>query len=605
MAEVALPLLVLGGLYIYSNKKDNKNKENFTNMGAKQPQFLPNTHVITNNYPNTKSIEPTSKNYIREYVNPNQTTDKFFDGNLHSHINDTDITSSDNISTNTDINSMSGSKINHKDFKHNNMVPFFGSKVRGPLVDSNHSENILDNYQGTGSQLINKVEQAPLFKPEDNVQHTHGTPNNSDFFLSRQLPSTKIANVLPWKQEKVAPGLGLGYTTEGAGGFNSGMLDRSAWKPPTVDELRVKTNPRVTYGLYGHEGPAESGVNNLPVIGTVEKYRQNTDYALGPDRWFTTPNVLGPTQIPQTVLQDNNRVNTTNEYYGVGGTAADTKTSYYRSNYEASSRPELCSNDLNPASAQGQGSATASDFGVKGYKISQNNRNANCQPDNRTAGGINGAFKAIMAPIVDTLRPSRKENVIGNSNQTGNVTALVPNLPITNPKDGVKTTIKETTVDKIGLNHLNVSHISVPEGGYQTSQLEVKDQQRNTGDSSSMGYVNGPGAQMNVSAWNNQHNNVNKTYQNWPMPGGTQIFNGSENMQFAKRENDIINQRLPCPDHIIQQPNSLADTIPSLDSFGKINMPQQQNQQINADRMNPDILSAFKSNPYAQSLNSY
>ena len=51
-----------------------------------------------------------------------------------------------------------------------------------------------------------------------------------------------MANVLPWEQQKVAPGLGLGYTTEGAGGFNSGMLDRKAWAPPTVDELRVKTN---------------------------------------------------------------------------------------------------------------------------------------------------------------------------------------------------------------------------------------------------------------------------------------------------------------------------------------------------------------------------
>ena len=622
MAELALPLLGLGALYVISNKdnkKDKKdNKENFANMGRRVEHYLPNTHVPVENFPTQKPIDSTSKNYIRQYINPNQTTDQFFDGhtrlsninlaNLNRGNNDNNDNNDNNnkaLPADTGISSLSGNKINQKDFKHNNMVPFFGSRVSGAPINSKHSESLLDHRTGAGSQTIKRVEQAPMFKPEDNVQHTHGMPNNTDFFLSRQLPSRKIANVLPWEQEQVAPGLGLGYTTEGAGGFNSGMLDRSAWKPPTVDELRVKTNPRVTYGLYGHEGPAESAVNNLPVIGNVEKYRQNTDYALGPDRWFTTTNVLGPTQAPQMILQDNNRMSTTNEYFGVGGNAGDSKASYHKGTYESSSRAELCTNDLNPASAQGQGSATASDYGIKSFNIPKNNRNVNCQPDMVSAGGINGTFRAILAPIVDALRPSRKENVIGNANQTGNVTALVPNLPITNPADSVKTTIKETTVGKIGLNHLNVSHISVPSGGYQSAQIDIKDQQRNIGDSSSMGYINGPEAQMNVSAWDNQHNNVNKTYQNWPMPGGTQIFNGSENMQFARNDNDRVNKRLPIPDHVIQHPGSLADTIPSLDSFGKINMPQESNQQINADRMNPDILSAFKSNPYAQSLTSY
>ena len=611
MAEIALPLLGLGALYVISNKNPRKEeKENFTNMGRRSDHYLPNTHVPSENFPIQKPVDSTSKNYIRQYINPNQTTDQFFDGSTHlSGINvanknhDTD--SKNVVVANKNISSLSGNKINQKDFKHNNMVPFFGSRISGARADSDHSESILDHRVGAGSQSIKRVEQAPMFKPEDNVQHTHGTPNNSDFFLSRQIPSTKIANVLPWQQEQVAPGLGLGYTTEGAGGFNAGMLDRAAWKPPTIDELRVKTNPRVTYGLAGHEGPAESKVNNLPVLGNVEKYRQNTDYSLGPDRWFTAPNVLGPTQIPQAVLQDNNRVNTSNEYFGGGGTVADSKTSYFRGNYEQSSRAELCPNDLNPASASGQGSATSSDFGAKGYNILPNNRNANCQPDNVSAGGINGAFRAIMAPIVDALRPSRKENVIGNANLTGNIQALVPNLPITNPADGVKTTIKETTVGKVGLNHLNVSHISVPSGGYQGAQIEIKDQERNTSNVSSMGYINGQGAQMNTGAWDNQHNNVNKTYQNWPMPGGTQIYNGSENVQFAKTENDRVNNRLPCPDHIIQPQNSVGGSIPSLDSFGKINLPQQPNNQINADRMNPEILSAFKSNPYAQSLQSY
>ena len=61
MAELALPILALGGLYIYSNKDNDKHKkvkssESFTNMGFTRhpghnwPTNLPNTNVLNNNY---------------------------------------------------------------------------------------------------------------------------------------------------------------------------------------------------------------------------------------------------------------------------------------------------------------------------------------------------------------------------------------------------------------------------------------------------------------------------------------------------------------------------------------------------------------------------
>ena len=249
MAELVIPLIGLGALYVVSNKDKNKpttNNEKFTNMG-KDENNLPNTHIQNKNFPvHIQEIDKTSENYTRQYINPNQTTDKFF--NYDVGLN--------NIETNeinSEFHSLSGNGISKGDFKHNNMVPFFGGKITGPQVNNNIGSTILDNYQGSGSISIKKTEQAPLFKPQDHTQWSHGVPNQSDFLQSRQLPSTKMANTLPWEQEKVAPGLGLGYTTEGAGGFNSGMLDRKAWQPPTVDELRVATNPKVTYGLQGHQ----------------------------------------------------------------------------------------------------------------------------------------------------------------------------------------------------------------------------------------------------------------------------------------------------------------------------------------------------------------
>ena len=47
------------------------------------------------------------------------------------------------------------------------------------------------------------------------------------------------------------------------------------------------------------------------------------------------------------------------------------------------------------------------------------------------------------------------------------------------------------------------------------------------------------------------------------------------------------------------------NVIPSMETYGKINVPQQYNENTNCDRINPDILNAFKKNPYTQSLQSY
>ena len=83
MAEaIVLPLLLIGSFYVLSNKE--KTKEKFTNMnGQANKNYLPNTAVNNRNYPISKDtpIDPTSKNYIQQYTNPNQTTDKFFNGN--------------------------------------------------------------------------------------------------------------------------------------------------------------------------------------------------------------------------------------------------------------------------------------------------------------------------------------------------------------------------------------------------------------------------------------------------------------------------------------------------------------------------------------------
>ena len=612
MAEIVLPLIGLGVLYVFSNKN---NKENFNNKQSKLAENLPNTNVINQNYPSnsynstTYPIDNTSANYVREYRNPNQTTDKFFDNEKSLEVQ---LNSVNGI--NTHIDSLTGDKMNVDKFKHNNMVPFFGSNVKGASV--NHSlSNILDNLQGSGTNQIKKVEQAPMFKPDDNVQYNYGAPNQTDFFRSRELPSTKISNVLPWAQEKVGPGLGLGYTTEGAGGFNSGMLDREAWQAQTVDEMRVKTNPKTSYTLDDHQGPAQSKVQNRGDLGEFEKHGPTTDFALGPQYWLTgNGSTKAQTQIPEQMMYDSNRMTTSSEYYGSSGNGgSDSKVSYIKGQYETSQKPEYANSEFNAPAASGHGAASSRDYGMESYNITKNNRAASLESKNNgVIGGINGTFKAVMAPLMDALRPSRKENIINNATLSGSIQSSVPRLPLTNPNERLPTTMKETMVDKVGMNYLNVSHMSNNGnggGGYETADIQIKEQERNIGDSSTRGYIGGTAITRNEPdryEYTNQHNNVNKTYESWPMQGGMSMFNSqTNNITMTKKDNDRVNNRLQAGDFVQHMPPSLVPNIPSLNSYGKINMPQQYNQQMNSDRMNPDILSAFKSNPYAQSLTSY
>ena len=148
-----------------------------------------------------------------------------------------------------DFNSLTGEVVKSQQLEHNNMVPFFGSKITQQGAHQGY-EGLLDIYTGRGSQQQRKKSIGPMFKPQANMHHIHGTPVSNDFYQERMRGTltTKMNNVKPWQEIQVGPGLGKGYSSEGSGGFNAGMESREAHLPKSIDELRVSTNPKVTYG---------------------------------------------------------------------------------------------------------------------------------------------------------------------------------------------------------------------------------------------------------------------------------------------------------------------------------------------------------------------
>lgn len=590
MAEIAIPLMALGGMYVISNQKK---KERMTTVENVVP-WKAGTIQETSNMPNINSSN------VKQYLNSNQHTDKYYTGNISQHVNANNPLDSVGGGHTKEHKSLTGNNIDQSNFNHNNMVPFFGARVRGATVSSDITESILDNLQGSGSQLIRKKEQAPLFKPHDNLHHANGAPNMSDFIQSRVNPSMRMANVKPWEEERVAPGLNKGFTTAGSNaGFNSGMESREAWLPKTVNELRVDTNPKVSYGLGGHEGPAGAYVKEMGTMethGKFEKRLPDSYYTVGPDRWFTTTGIeKAQTARGIEMLPDVNRSTTTCEYYGAGKDRGE--ATYARGEYLDARRPELAPNNIMAASAVGKHEPHTGDHGNGTHNALPNNRSTTKHASE--FGVAHGIVRAIVAPIFDMLRPSRKENVIGNLRLNGGVNTTVSNLPIYNPADRTRTTIREMTENKLDNNHLNVENQSA--NAYLVSEHQPVDVQRDTTSTSYVGGIGGPSTHTQTPSYTaayNQRNNVNKIATGRLNHGNTSSFNNEHNIQISRRDADRNSNRMWVH-------SGGPSAIPSAETHGSMIAPQYYDNKMENERMNPDILSAFKQNPYTQSLSSW
>ena len=463
MAEIVVPVVGLGLLWIVSNQNNKKEmsnkKEGFS--GIKSQKNVLRKQFSPNNFPKDKQKNEEVANNIRKYHNGENATNKYF---VKANISQAILTDKDK---NKEIKSLTGENVDITRFEHNNMVPFFGARIR-QNTDLSKREGILDNFVGTGSQYIKKQSIEPMFKPKKEMHWINGMPNQNDFLQSRVNPSNKISGIKPFQDIKVAPGLNRGYESEGYGGFNAGMASRDDWLPKNVDQLRTLNNKKVTYkGQF--LGP-KSSVQNLGIHGKVEKQLPDTYYVNSPDKWFTTTGIeKAPRNISKEYLKPEHRTSTTREYFGTGQDSTHSAT-YSKGVYEESKKQLLASEPVGMATRMNIGDANKADFGRDGYVALPNSRTI-CNTSDM--GNVARGMWATVTPVLDMLRPSRKTNVIGNARPNGN--AIGPNQQtLYNRHQKPKSTIKEQSVcnkrTPIGLHKHN--------GGYATKSHQLKGQQR-------------------------------------------------------------------------------------------------------------------------------
>ena len=173
--------------------------------------------------------------------------------------------------------------IGEEGMKHNNMTPYFKSKDCGsnPMREGNlHKMNQRTMELFTGSrtnEIYNKTESNPLFGPLIGATNLYGTPVTTDFLETRYMTSQNRNKEVPFRQEKITPGLNLGYKEVSKQGYG----EQYRILPKTTNELRTADNPKINY-----KGKINHGMkgNQRPIEGKMTKKLANKYKEYGEER---------------------------------------------------------------------------------------------------------------------------------------------------------------------------------------------------------------------------------------------------------------------------------------------------------------------------------
>ena len=589
--SLAIPLAAVGILYILSTqKKKNEGKDNLKEAFSKMHRgsTLPNMNKPVKNFPvvDRKELE----NNVNDYAGKKNTADNYYNPGNYEELQKS------SKPTQKTFQSLSGKEMRLGEITHNNQVPYFGSSVTQSTTGSH--EGLLDKYTGSGSQHIAKQGQAPLFKPKKDMSWQYGMPSTTEYMQSRMrsVVTEKMNNTKPWEEIKVGPGINQGYGNAGVGGFNAGMGGRDVWRPKTVDELRVATNPKVTYEgqMLGAYKPNKSGIH-----GKVEKNRPDTYFINGEDRWLTTTGIEKAQKARGTItLKPENRAYQLREHYGQG--AGEANGTYVKRNFQKCEKPQFKALNLGVATDKDGWNVKGSDKNMReiqqeGYRPLANARNLTKQQ--KELGPVERGFKAMVTPILDVLRPSRKQNVIGNMRPTGNAHGKfsVSHNVVWNPADRAKTTIKEQTQETKYI----IQGGSKRDGAHATTKYTPFGQHR---DSTTVSYTGNSSAGhiQNSRVYNAEYNaelNPNKQVVSKVdrfNQGANGIFTGGQNVTNLRNKSSM-------PDQL--NPNFTKITANS-SNVGQMSGKNTRENSVLCGRNTSDILDAFNQNPYSKSLSS-
>lgn len=310
------------------------------------------------------------------------------------------------------ITLLSGNTIDAENFTHNRMQPYFGSKIT-QNVDTDNLPTKLEYFTGDNKNYKNKKEVEHFFENTPNMGLINGMNDASDFLLSRVVDSKIQNNTFPIKSVKVAPGLNVGYNSEGCGGFQQENINDFAI-PRNIDELRSKINQKSSTFEIPFQGPSKA-IDKRADVKPFDKNKPEKVYEQDSDRWIkTTGSILKNSERPEENLKDTSRINTHKDYVGI-------------TNLQDRFNPN-------------------EDYGKSSIMVYNNERELTQKET--VVSNATSVIKSMIMPILDVLKLSTKEYLVESARTAGNARTQIPEkATLYDPVNHVmRTTIKETTV---------------------------------------------------------------------------------------------------------------------------------------------------------------
>ena len=460
MIEIYLATLLIGIGTIYqksqSEKKEvvrSKDKSNLSLVKAIEKKTVEKFDT------ECKKTLPRKFSNLSEDRSKNKDTGKILkyipkeSGKIHSSLTGTEIDVNQFIQSETIGRSDSGGQTTTNTWA----VPYFrGTATQNMGV--NGYKNKLDIHTGRSQFNFHKKETKNFFKPSKDITFVNGTPNVTSALEERFVQSNNRTNELPFEQVKVARGVGTNYGNQGKGGFHQFEINELA-KPKTVDELRVLSNPKVSYSE-----PVQAGkhIDKRSSQQHVSKHRPDKFYLNTKSRWNkTTGAVLKKTSDQKFINKPTNRTRS-RQIVGAAAPAQIKNQTKRPAVKESINNNYLTPKPHNPslpggwqvkrmAKKEGFQSEVKVDeeydissYGKDGMKLPPNERDTT--QDKMIITNVVEAVKAIVAPLQDKMKRTKKQNIEGNPNISGYVSMAKPSRQTAyDPNDVAKTTIKETT----------------------------------------------------------------------------------------------------------------------------------------------------------------
>jgi hypothetical protein len=509
------------------------------------------------------------------------------------------------------VSPLSGQRIPAGDYKHNNMQPFFGGRMKQNIAPSANQQR-LDMYNGGGSTQIKKREVENMFEASRApFGNPFGMEDNTEFFQSRIDAPIARNGERPFEPVRVGAGVGEKFGLMGKGGFQQ-LEVNEIMRPKDTDELRVATNPKQTFNtpvVPGQHYVATHADN----AGEVRKYRPDRFYIdeTGERFFVTTGDLIKETTRPIQVLPHTARPETSVEYGGIAA-SQEAGQSYVSGSYRTPMTQQYGGAGYRNANMEGYytkviGGATA-DYGKSAIEMRPNERNETSERVVATnlAPAETGQ---VTQPFLDSARPTRRAETVGAIRITGTPVRYeggAPAVTVWDPQDIARTTVKETTIylDRPGI----AASASAP------TRLKVYDPddiarptQKQQLSANSEWYGPSMAASrdsMDPTFAYNMRTNPNKeviAQGRKPIAGSgsVAVFTGDPGKQMSKKlDTDVINDRALS----VNRPLGGGGITPGVGDIGRMEYRVPLKLDVSRERNQNEIISATVSNPLMQSL---